>query len=344
MRPTLDPVFKKTAMALLLSIGLSSSLMAADADKQADKSPTPAVAAPARSGAQSPGYYRMKVGTYEVTALFDGTFEFHSELLKNLDQEEIDRLLAQHYGKKIPIQSPINGYLIHTGDHLVLIDAGAGRLFHQDGKPDMQGNLVANLKASGYRPEQVDTIVVTHLHGDHTGGLSANGKAVFPKAKVYANRIDHEYWLSEQTAAAAPVERQIFFTMAMQSTRPYLNNNQWTPIESGEEIVPGIKAVSAFGHTPGHTAFEITSEGERLLVWGDIIHSHAVQFSHPEVSIEYDSDTEKAKSTRMEFLQKVAEEDELVAGMHLPFPGIGHVRIDDYGKYRWIPVEYSWMK
>ena len=347
MRQTLVPLFRKTAMAMLVSIGLSSSLMATENAEKITGETTLAVAQVGtadQSDARPAGYYRMKVGAYEVTALFDGTFEFHAELLRNLDQAEINHLLVQHYGAKMPIQSPVNGYLIHTGDHLVLIDTGAGKLFHQDGKPDAQGNLVEHIKASGYQPEQIDTIVLTHLHGDHTGGLIANGQAVFPNAKVYANKVDYEYWLSEQIAGQAPLERQIFFKMAMQSTRPYLNNGQWIPVESCSEIVPGITAVAAFGHTPGHTAFEITSDGEKMLVWGDVIHNDAVQFSHPEVAIENDSDREKAVSTRMNFLKKVVEENELVAGMHLPFPGIGHVRMDDNGKYQWIPVEESVTK
>ena len=283
---------------------------------------------PTMAGVQVPGYYRVKVGQFEVTALFDGTLDFHPELLKNMDKAAIDKALSHHYGRATGIQSPINAYLVHTGEHLVLIDAGAGKLFSED----RQGRILANLKAAGYQPEQVDTIIMTHLHGDHT---------VFPNATVYANRMENEYWLSEQQAAAAPVERQIFFKMARESAVPYLMAEKWKAIEGGAEIVPGIRAVAAYGHTPGHTAFEITSDGQSLLVWGDIVHSHVIQFSHPEVAIEYDSDAVAAVRTRQALLKDVAAKRELVAGMHLPFPGLGYVVAEGDGKYTWIPVEYQ---
>ncbi len=286
---------------------------------------------------QVPGYYRTMVGQFEVTALFDGTFDFHPDLLKNMDPVQINQILTHHYGQNAKIQSPINAYLIHTGNHLVLVDTGAGKLFGGD----RQGHIIENFKAVGYRPEQVDVIILTHLHGDHTGGLSSDGKRVFPNATVYVNQADNQYWLSEQTAAKAPLKRQAFFKLAQQSTRPYVGGEHWKPVEAGTEVVPGIKVVAAYGHTPGHSALEVVSNGEKLLIWGDIVHSHAIQFAHPEVSIEYDSDTEAAKTTRYAFLKRVADSRELVAGMHLPFPGIGHVVPASEGTYTWIPVEYA---
>ena len=355
--------YKKVASGLLVSLlGLSLMAQVQAAGKKSRAPQTAAkqvqqpqsdVAAPEASAEaeqvqqvpvqvkqQVPGYYRTMIGQFEVTALFDGTFEFHPDLLKNMDPAQINQILMHHYGQTVKIQSPINGYLVHTGDHLVLIDAGAGKLFGSD----QQGHIIENLKAAGYQPEQVDTIILTHMHGDHTGGLIANGKKVFQNAVVYVNRVDSQYWLSEQTAAKAPIERQIFFKLAQQSTRPYVDETHWKPIEAGIEIVPGIKVVAAYGHTPGHSALEVVSNGQKLLIWGDIVHSHAVQFAHPEVSIEYDSDTEAAKATRYAFMKRVADSHELVAGMHLPFPGIGHVVPASEGTYTWIPVEYSPVK
>ncbi len=296
---------------------------------------------PAMVKTQVPGYYRMMLGQFEVTALFDGTFEFHPDLLKNAGKQEIDTALSHHYGKTAGIQTAVNAYLINTGEHLVLVDAGAGQLFSED----KQGRIMENLKAAGYQPEQVDIIVMTHLHGDHTGGLSdREGSLLFPNATVYANKVENEYWLSEQVAAAAPPEKQMFFKMARESAVPYLTVEKWKPVEAGAEIVPGIKAVAAYGHTPGHTAFQVTSDGQQLLIWGDIIHSHAIQFNRPEVAIEYDSDAAKAVATRKSLLKEVADRGELVAGMHLPFPGLGYVRSEGNDKYSWVPVEYTPVK
>ncbi len=292
---------------------------------------------PAMVKTQVPGFYRMMVGQFEVTALFDGIFEFHPELLKNAGKEEIDKALSHHYGKATGIQTAVNAYLINTGEHLVLVDAGAGTLFSED----KQGRILENLKAAGYQPEQVDVIVMTHLHGDHTGGLSdKEGAQVFPNATVYANKVENEYWLSEKVAAAAPPERQMFFKMARESAVPYLTVEKWKPVEAGAEIVPGIKAIAAYGHTPGHTAFQVSSDARQLLIWGDIIHSHAIQFNRPDVAIGFDSDANEAVRTRRNLLREVAEKGELVAGMHLPFPGLGYVRSEGNGRYSWIPVEY----
>ncbi len=287
---------------------------------------------------QVPGYYRTMLGQFEVTALFDGTLDFHPELLKNMDKQAIDKMFSHYYGQVTGIKTAINAYLIHTGDHLVLIDAGAGKFFSED----RQGRMIKNLKAAGYQPEQVDTIIMTHLHSDHTGGLSnEEGLAVFPNATVYANRMENEYWLSEEKAAAAPLDRQIFFRMARASAVPYLSTEKWKSIEAGMEIVPGIRALAAYGHTPGHTVIEVVSDGRTLLVWGDIIHSHVIQFSHPDVAIEYDSDSSQAVKTRQSLLKRSAEKRELIAGAHLPFPGLGYVIAEENGTYQWIPVEYT---
>lgn len=296
---------------------------------------------PAMVRTQAPGFYRTMVGQFEVTALFDGIFEFHPELLKNASKEEIDKALAHHYGKASGIQTAVNAYLINTGEHLVLVDAGAGQLFSED----KQGRIMENLKAAGYQPEQVDTVVMTHLHGDHTGGLTnKEGSLLFPNATVYANKVENEYWLSEKVAAAAPPERQMFFKMARESAVPYLSAEKWKAVEAGSEIVPGIKAVAAYGHTPGHTAFQVTSDGQQLLIWGDIIHSHAIQFNRPDVAIEFDSDAREAVKTRQSLLKEVADKGELVAGMHLPFPGLGYVRAEGNNRYTWVPVEYTPIK
>ena len=349
---------KLGAVLLLAAFGFCANVMAqgmavaqstpATADQNATGQQTAAAPEqpakpqpPAMVKTQVPGYYRTMVGQFEVTALFDGVFEFHPELLKNADKQEIDKALTHHYGKLTGIQSAVNAYLINTGDHLVLVDAGAGQLFSED----KQGHMMENLKASGYQPEQVDTIVMTHLHGDHTGGLSnKEGSLLFPNAMVYANKLENEYWLSEQVAAAAPPEKQMFFKLARESAVPYLSAEKWKPIEPGAEIVPGIKAVAAYGHTPGHTAFQVSSDGQQLLIWGDIIHSHAIQFNRPDVAIEYDSDSTKAVMTRKNLLKEVSDKGELVAGMHLPFPGLGYVRSEGNGKYSWVPVEYTPIK
>lgn len=295
-----------------------------------------AAAAAPQQMTQVPGYYRMALGSYEITALYDGTIELDSALLKNIDDSEIPPLLARQFLKGPAVQTAVNAYLINTGDKLVLVDAGAASLFG----PTL-GHVIDNLRAAGYQPEQVDLVLLTHLHGDHVNGLvSADGKAVFANAEVWSAEADNEHWLSEAIATAAPADAQPFFKMARDAAAPYLAAGKWKTFASDGEILPGIASVAAPGHTPGHTAFLVSDGDARLLIWGDVVHNHAVQFARPEVTIEFDTDPAKAVSTRLTMFTWAAEERLLVAGMHLPFPGIGHVRREREG-YAWVPVEFA---
>jgi len=288
---------------------------------------------------QAPGYYRMQLGQFEITALYDGALHLDAKLLHNAKPADLDRLLARMFVGNPAMQTAVNAYLINTGEHLVLVDAGAAKLFG----PNL-GHVLANMKAAGYDPAQVDTVVVTHLHGDHIGGLNdGEGKPLFPQATIWVSQADHDYWLSEKTAAAAPEKARLFFKMAHDAAAPYLAIGHWKTCADGTVLVPGIKAVKAPGHTPGHTAYAVESAGQKLLIWGDLVHAHAVQFARPEVSIEFDVDQKQAIATRKAIMQDMAASRSLVAGMHLPFPGIGHVRAEGKGSYAWVPVEFSPM-
>ena len=289
---------------------------------------------------QVPGYYRIALGQFEVTALFDGALQLDATRLTNAKEEDIQKLLARRFVGTQKMQTAVNAYLINTGRNLVLVDAGAGRAYG----PDL-GFILKNMKAAGYSPEQVDTVIVTHMHGDHISGLiDANGLPVFPNATVHAAQADNDYWLSPKIAAAAPSEWQRIFTSARNNAAPYLKSGKWKTFSVGTQLVPGITATNAHGHTPGHTAFAVESEGKRLLIWGDLVHSHAVQFARPEVGFNFDVDPKQAIATRIAIFKSVAMSGELVAGMHLPFPGIGHVQADGKGAYLWVPLEFTSMK
>jgi glyoxylase-like metal-dependent hydrolase (beta-lactamase superfamily II) len=286
---------------------------------------------------QVPGYYRLALGQFEVTALFDGALELDTKLLKHASASDLQRLLSRLFVGNPKMQTAVNAYLINTGSHLVLVDTGAAKLFG----PSL-GYVLQNLKAAGYQPEQIDTIVITHLHGDHMGGLNdANGQPLFPKASILVPQADNDFWLSQKIADSAPQEVQPFFKMARDSAAPYLASGQWKTFSEGSVLVPGIQAVKANGHTPGHTAYAVESDGQKLLIWGDLVHAHAVQFAKPGVSIEYDIDQKQAIATRRSIMKAMAESKSLVAGMHLPFPGIGHVRAEGKDSYSWVPVEFT---
>lgn len=281
-----------------------------------------------------PGWYRIMLGHYQVTALSDGTQAMPvPKLLQGIAPQQAQRELQAAFLPQ-PYEMNFNAFLVNTGHKLVLIDTGAG---HFLGKS--LGNLVRHLEASGYRPDQVDEIDITHMHPDHIGGLSANGKRVFPNAVVRINQREVDCWLSQRNMDNAPASDKVFFADAKSALQPYIDAGRLKPFNDSVELQPGIRSIALYGHTPGHTGYVIQSEGKTMLVWGDIVHVPAVQFADPAVTIDFDWNASEARASRERILAEAARNDWLVAGEHIAFPGLGHVAKNGSG-YRWIPVVY----
>jgi glyoxylase-like metal-dependent hydrolase (beta-lactamase superfamily II) len=285
--------------------------------------------------AGNPGWYRMMLGDFEVTALSDGTVTLPLDtLLTGTTKAKIEAALAKSY-LKVPVETSVNCYLVNTGTKLVLIDAGAGNLFG----PTL-GKLMTTLKASGYTPEQVDEIYITHMHPDHVGNLVANGKIAFPNATVRAGKADADAFLTKEALDKAPEAMKGFIQGAQASINPYVAAGKFKPIEADGELVPGIKAIGANGHTPGHTFYAVESKGQKLVVWGDLMHVAAIQFADPSVTIQFDTDSKKAAAARKKAYAEAAKQGYFVGVAHVSFPGIGQLRTDGAG-YRWLPINYT---
>jgi len=282
---------------------------------------------------QAPAFYRLMLGDYEITVLSDGTVPRPLDEIMS-DPAGIRAAFAKDH-EQLPADVSINAFLINTGEKLLLVDTGAGALF----LPNAGGRLVANLRASGYLPEQIDAVLLTHIHADHSGGLSIDGKRQFPNAELYVDKRDVDHWLSAAEEKAAPENRKLTFRQSHLTVDPYIAANRVRTFDGAAELFPGVRTLPAHGHTPGHTAYLIESKGQRLLLWGDIIHATEVQFSDPDITIEYDVDRDAAIASRRSLLGTCAQRGYLVGAAHISFPGLGHVRADD-SAFQWIAQPY----
>ena len=287
---------------------------------------------------QAPGFYRTMLGDFEVTALSDGTVGLPvDQLLQRTTPDKVKKALARQF-LGVPTETSVNAYLVNTGSKLVLVDTGAAGLFG----PTL-GNLLASLQAAGYKPEQIDEVYITHMHGDHVGGLMTGDKPTFPNAVVRADKREADYWLSAENLEKAPKEAKNFFLGAQLSVNPYVKAGKFQPFEGSTDLVPGVKAVANHGHTPGHTVYLVESKGQKLLLWGDMMHVAAVQFANPKVTIQFDTDQQKAYEARRKMFAEAAKGGWMVGGAHLSFPGLGRLRAEGQG-YQFVPANYSGMK
>jgi glyoxylase-like metal-dependent hydrolase (beta-lactamase superfamily II) len=290
---------------------------------------------------QSPGFYRMMLGRIEVTALLDGFTELNASLLRNVSETEIRDLLKHAFiddPQKLP--TSVNAYLVNAGGKLALVDAGGAGLGPKFGR------LLQNLKAAGYGPEQVDYVLLTHLHPDHAAGLlNSEGKPAFPNATALVAKAESEYWLSTADPDKAPPEYREHLKSAVKLVRraadPYIHSERWKTFEGSELPIAGMRAIAIPGHTPGHMAYEIHSDGRTLVILGDMVHCGAVQFARPGAAVSFDSDPKQAVASREALFRRIADGKTLVAGMHLSFPGIGRIRMDGENAYTWVPIEYG---
>ena len=289
---------------------------------------------------QVAGFYQHQLGNVQITALLDGTNYLSPALFKGISAAEVTQILKKYYANQAKdVQTSVNAFLVNTGSSLVLVDSGSSSC----NGPNFS-SVVKNLNAAGYKTEQVDTILLTHLHPDHVCGISAKGVASFPNATVYVADNEANYWLNSKQVSKLPPDKQARFKQTVekiqQAVQPYQTTKRFKTFKLGDKI-KGFDVISTAGHTPGHFSFAFKSGNEEIVFVGDIVHSHSIQFDQPETAIDFDVDPKKAVQTRLAQFARLAKQGQTVAAPHLPFPGIGHIYSKDGKSYQWIPVHFK---
>lgn len=286
---------------------------------------------------QAPGFYRMMLGDFEITALNDGVVAYPTaQVVPSATPEQIKERLAA-MALSDPVGMSYNAFLVNTGNKLVLIDTGTGGKLADSPFFRGAGRLMSNLRAAGYSPEQVDEIYITHLGPDHVGGLTLGTERAFPTAVLRAPKREVGLFLNpekgpEWTQSWAPFWTTLF--------EPYIKTGTFSSFDEDMMLTPGIRALATPGHSPGHTSYVVESQAQTLIVLGDLVLIGAVQFAQPSLASSFDSDSQAAAAQRRRIFQLAADKDYWVAGAHLPFPGIGHIRPAHDG-YLWIPTNYT---
>jgi glyoxylase-like metal-dependent hydrolase (beta-lactamase superfamily II) len=288
---------------------------------------------------RNPGFYRFKLGTFEMVSVSDGTLAVPAALFAgNATPEQIAEVLQA--GFETETLSPhCNVLYVNTGQNKVLIDTGNGTL-----SGDTVGKLLTNLQAAQINPADIDTIIITHAHGDHVGGLlNQSGSLVFANARFYISRLEDEFWMQPQVSLPKIGLDEATKQRMISTIKQQLGaiQSQLTMFEFEQEIIPGFYAIPASGHTPGQTALRITSGDQLLTHTADVVHTHHINLWHPDWKPIFDADPDQAVETRKRVLQRISDSRELMYAYHFPFPGLGHIRPRQEGGFTWEPVNWQ---
>jgi glyoxylase-like metal-dependent hydrolase (beta-lactamase superfamily II) len=266
------------------------------------------------------GFRRMKLGAMEIIALNDGALRrpLGEEFVRNAPLEQVKALLASQNLPTDYVDIPFTPFLVVSGNTKFLIDTGFA-----DNGPPTTGRLREHLAAAGYRPEDIDHVILSHFHGDHINGLRAkDGSLIYPRARVHVPAPEHAFWMDDARMNAAPPAMQGAF-QAVRRALGGLPAEQLVKFEPGAELAPGISSAAAFGHTPGMSVFTVRSEGQSFMYVADVTNVPSLFARSPEWAVTFDMDAEMARQTRRRIFDQVVKEKMLVGGFHFPFPAIG---------------------
>ena len=268
--------------------------------------------------AQIPGVYHRKIGDIVVTTISDGYLDGTLEVMRNVDLEKARQILTDAF--RPARRTSVNTFLIHSKGRIAIVDTGSGNYLQPTA-----GFVQRNLALAGIDPKSIDTVLLTHMHPDHSAGLTdmSNGQLLFPNAELVMHENELAHWFDD--GAMAKVDErsaQLYFLAGREQVAPYKNR---TRLFREGEVFPGVTAIPSLGHTPGHTAYLIASGNDQLMIWGDTVHVPEVQTAFPEAGMAFDTDLAVAAAARKRMFERVSADGILIAGMHLHFPAFSRL-------------------
>ena len=320
---------RRTALTSLAAVAAAPMAIAASA--------RPVAAAAPLLGPAQPRHWRYKLGAFELTviadseAFIDGPFPI---IGANATEDEVRALMRDNLLPETRYQPGFSPLVLNTGRELVLFDTGNG----ENGfvpRPN-GGWLAAGLAPAGIRAEDVDVVVLSHGHPDHVGGLMEGGRPLFPNARYAISAIEYDYWTPEGKHTG---DLEKFATVFRTNTKAIAD--RFTFLKPGDAVVPGVTAIEAYGHTPGHLNFRIESAGQAIYFWGDCAHHQVASLARPDWHCVFDNDKEQGAATRKRVYDMLATERIAVIGYHMPFPSVGYIERQGPSGYRWLAHTYQ---
>jgi glyoxylase-like metal-dependent hydrolase (beta-lactamase superfamily II) len=274
--------------------------------------PTPAVV----------GFRRMRLGDHEIIALNDGVARrpLGEEFVRNAPLAQVHEALRAQNLPTEYIDIPFTAFLVVGGGRRILMDTGFA-----DNGPPTTGRLLGNLAAAGFKPDDIDTVLISHYHGDHINGLrNKAGQLVFPKARIFVPAPEHAFWMDEERLKAAPEAQRGGFLNARRVFGG-LTAEQLVPFTPGAEMAPGITSIPAYGHTPGHTLFTVRSGGQSFIYLADVTNVPQLFARNPDWAVVFDMNADEARAVRRKLFEMIVKDNLLTGGFHFPFPAFGTI-------------------